>query len=222
MAYTQSGCCATDFAHIATKCNFLKKAFIYGCMNVFSVRLFAQESWQRLRWEKLKLLVCCICVAGGTVLGMVLFNATQCEWWGTNRFDYAFKLMHGGLFALFVSYAFCLVLISLPLSLCFVWQWAWFVPYVVAFGTAIYFGANCCAVVIYDGFLGVLYVVFVLLVELASNAFCCFWAATDCCCCGCFLPLSRQAKEVMAMQIVAVFVKLFVNFVLLRGITALI
>ncbi len=175
-----------------------------------------------MRLEKLKLLVCCLCVAVGTVLGIVLFNATQCQWWGTNRFDYAFKLMHGGFFALLVSYAACVALVAAPLSLGFAWQWAWFVPYVVAFVTAIYFGANCGAVLVYDGFLGALYVIFVLLVELAANAFCCFWAATDCCCSGSFWPLSRQAKEVVAMQIVAVFVKLFVNFVLLRGITALI
>lgn len=191
-------------------------------MNVFSVGQFAQEAWQRLRLEKIKLFACCLCVAVGTVLGIVLFNATQCQWWGTNRFDYAFKLMHGGFFALLVSYLVCVVLVSAPLSLCFAWQWASFVPYVVAFVAALYFGANCGAVLVYDGFLGVLYVIFVLLVELATNAFCCFWAATDCCCNGCFWPLSRQAKEVVAMQIVTVFVKLFVNFVLLRGITALI
>ncbi len=191
-------------------------------MDALSFGVFVGDVSQRFRTERKKVFCCAFAALIGTVLGLVAYNVSQYSWWGVNRCDYAYKLLYGGFFALFVAYLLCALVVCVVLccSACIKnSQWLC-VGTIVVF--SIYFGANCCAVCSYSSFLGVLYALFLLLTEQAINWFCCFWACTEFGCADSFKQGFQIVKLPVYWQIASVFVKLLIVFVLLRTLTALI
>lgn len=201
--------------------HYISKAFIYGCMDAFSLDLFARDLLQRLRTERNKVFVCAVAAVLGIVLGIVAYNVTQCSWWGANRCNYAYKLLYGGFFTLLLSYVLCACAISLVLC-CSSWRNIQWLCVVTMFVVSIYFGANCCAVCVYSGFLGVLYVLLVLLPEEFINWLSCFFAFSEPCCGGSFRMGLQNVKLSIFVQIFGIFVKILIIFALLRTLTALI
>lgn len=196
-------------------------AFIYVRMDALSFNLLAQDVSVRFRTERPKVLLCAFVAVCGIVLGIVAYNLAQYSWWGTNRCDYAYKLLYGGFFAMLLSYVLCAAVISFALC-CSAWWNARWLCVVVAFAVSFYFGANCCAVCAYSGFLGVLYAVLLLLAEEAINLLTCFWVFSEFCCCGNLRQAFQCVKLPIFLQIASIFVKLFIIFALLRTLTALI
>lgn len=190
-------------------------------MDAFSLRLCVEDVWQQLRCDKRRTLCCCVVALLGTVLGIVLYNVCNYNWWVVNRCDFVYKLVYGGFFGIFVDYLLCGAVVCSLLCCVSLWHWTQYLRYVVLFAISLYFGANCCAICACSGFLGVLYVILLLAVEQAINTLSCFLSPIACC--------TRKFKEVVCdfkivffLQIASILAKMFIIFALLRTITALI
>lgn len=191
-------------------------------MGAFSFRRCGEDLLQQFRTHKTKLLLTCVFTLAGVILGVTLFCISQYNWWYCNRYDYATKLLYGGFFAVLLSFLLAATVMTVLCCLFSAWRQTKFLCYLLAFVAALYFGANLAAIFACVGFLGVLYGVFLLVLELAVNALCCFWVVTDRGCNYTFKQTVLNCRPIIIVQFSAALIKLLLFFLLLRPISALI
>ncbi len=191
-------------------------------MNVFSIKIFFQDIWQNLRCNKSKTIICCVVAVVGTVLGVVLYKVSAYSWWAVNRCEYAYKIVYGGFFSILVGYLLYTIIISLLLCCLTLWCWVDVSCYAILLVISIYFGANCCAICSCYGVLGVFYILFVLLLEQLINMICCLETINIGICRQTFRSAIINLKKVLILQVLSIFIKIFMIFAILRVIISLI
>lgn len=157
------------------------------------------------------------------MVGVVFFKISNYNWWYCNRCVFVDRLVCGGFFTLFISYAICAAIVSVGLAVALLCPSFSTLAYVTMFFVSVYFGANCAALLECSGaVLGLLYVVFLLAAEQAANMLCCLLTTCSVCCQRTFREALSDNKLCLGIQICAIFVKLLLIFLFLRNLTALI
>lgn len=191
-------------------------------MGAFSLRRWCEDVWQSLRTHKTKSILCSVFALLGVILGVTLFCISNYNWWYCNRYNYACKLLYGGFFAVLLAFVLAAVVYSALLCLFSVWRQTRFLCYFALTLSALYFGANVAATFQCVGFLAVLYGIFLLVLELAANALCCFFVVSDNCCNNTFKQTLCNCRPIIVVQFAAALLKLLIIFILLRPLSALI
>ena len=185
-------------------------------MGAFSLKLFWEDIWQQLRCNKRQTWLCVLCAVVGIILGIVLFNTANYNWWYCNRYDFAIMLLCGGFFKVFFHFLLTATVFCLFLCLLGMWHWTPFLCYPLIVIISIYFGANCCAIFTAAGVIGILYLLCVLLVSQIVNTLCCFLTLCLPTCRRTFSESYFAMRGVCALQVASVVVRVLLLFLFAR------
>ena len=191
-------------------------------MRCFSIKMYFEDIGLQLRCNKRRALFCVLCAVVGIVLGVVLFNTANYNWWYCNRYDFACKLVFGGFFEIFFAFLMAAAVYSLLLivfSLCSLTR---LLCYPLLVFVSLYFSANCAAIFACVGMVGIIYVIFALAFGQIVSMLCCFLTLCQEPCRRSFREVICDLKGILLLQVVSVILRVAVIFALLRPISNLI
>lgn len=170
---------------------------------------------------KWRAIFCGIICLLGIVLGAVLFNISQYNWWYSNRCSFAEQLVNGG-FGVLLSFAISSAILFLLLTLCSMSFGTHFLVYFVLATFSFYCGANSAAIIICYGVFGIIYVLLVATIEIIGLFVVCFLCICEKSCRRTFCEAFRDLKPCLFVILITLLAKIISFFVILRLITAFI
>lgn len=191
-------------------------------MKVFLlVRNFFEDIFNKLRAYKWKAIFCAITAIVGLILGIVLFNLADYNWWYSNRCNYVQTLVCGNLGTL-ISFIIIYSIFFVILLVCNMYPLVRFLIYIEYLIFMLYCGANIAALIVCFGILGALYIIIVAIMEIIGIYFVFFICACECACQRSFKESFFDLKCALYLLIGVLVIKIMCIFIILRLITAFI
>jgi len=190
-------------------------------MKIFCCTNFFDDILNKLRAYKWRAVFCAVLSIIGIVLGVVLFNAAEYDWWYMNRCSFADRIFNGG-FSLFFYFFFTSAVYFLLLVLCGMRRFTQFICLIILTVYSLYCGANAAAVIVCYKVYGILFVILVVTVEAAGYFLACFLCMCECACQKTFKESCRDLRGVFCVVLLNFLVKIICFFVVLRILTAFI
>lgn len=171
--------------------------------------------------NKWRFVLCVIICLLGAACGIAFVCAFQYGWWYYNRCDFACKLMQGG-FTIFVIFLIGTALLYVTLILCNMLKETCRLSCIPVFAACLYLGATTAALFTMSVMWGVLFIVFVVLEDLAINCFACFVCFNEKPICRRFTEAVCDLKQLALVLAVGLIYKIFAYFVIIKILTAII
>lgn len=191
-------------------------------MGIFRVIKYRVEDiWNKLCNHWLKTLLCVLVAIAGVTVGVVMLNSFGYNWWCMNRYHYADRLFEGG-FALLILFAASILLFYFCLVGCNIHPATRYLSFVVLFVACFYCGANTAAAIASWSLWGVLFAIFVTLVQVVGYLLCCALSLCEAPICRTFKETVCDLKPSFYVLLVTFLLKILGFFVILKIITSVI